>query len=110
MIGHPNLQIVHADFRHVDRIVQAMNGMDEVIHLGAIVGDPACSLDQELTVEVNLMAVRMIAEVAKGSGIRRFCFASTCSVYGASDELLEERSDLHPFHSMREANLRLKRF
>lgn len=96
VIGHPNLQIIHADFRHVDRIVQAMSGMDEVIHLGAIVGDPACSLDQELTVEVNLMAVRMIAEVAKGSGIRRFCFASTCSVYGASDEILEERSHLNP--------------
>jgi nucleoside-diphosphate-sugar epimerase len=96
VIGHPNLQIIHADFRHVDRIVQAVNGMDEVIHLGAIVGDPACSLDQELTVEVNLMAVRMIAEVAKGSGIRRLCFASTCSVYGASDETLDERSHLHP--------------
>ncbi len=96
VIGHPNLQIIHADFRHVDRIVQAMNGMDEVIHLGAIVGDPACSVDQELTVEVNLMAVRMIAEVAKGSGIKRFCFASTCSVYGASDEILDERSHLHP--------------
>jgi nucleoside-diphosphate-sugar epimerase len=96
VIGHPNLQIIQADFRHVDKIVQAMSGMDEVIHLGAIVGDPACSLDQELTVEVNLMAVRMIAEVAKGSGIRRFCFASTCSVYGASDEILDERSHLHP--------------
>jgi nucleoside-diphosphate-sugar epimerase len=96
VIGHPNLQIIHADFRHVDKIVHAMNGMDEVIHLGAIVGDPACSLDQELTVEVNLMAVRMIAEVAKGSGIRRFSFASTCSVYGANDEILDERSHLHP--------------
>ena len=96
VIGHPNLQIVQADFRHVDKIVQAMNGMEEVIHLGAIVGDPACSLDQDLTIEVNLMAVRMIAEVAKGSGIRRFCFASTCSVYGANDEILDERSHLHP--------------
>jgi len=96
VLGHPNLQIVHADFRHVDKIVQAMNGMDEVIHLGAIVGDPACSIDQELTVEVNLMAVRMIAEVAKCCRIRRFCFASTCSVYGASDEMLDERSDLNP--------------
>jgi nucleoside-diphosphate-sugar epimerase len=96
VIGHHNLEIVHADFRHVDKIVQAMNGMDEVIHLGAIVGDPACSVDRELTVEVNLMAVRMIAEVAKGSGIRRFCFASTCSVYGASDEILDEWSHLNP--------------
>jgi nucleoside-diphosphate-sugar epimerase len=96
VIGHPNLEIIQADFRHVDRIVQAMRGMEEVIHLGAIVGDPACSLDEELTVEVNLMATRMIAEVAKGSGIRRFCFASTCSVYGASDHILEERSELNP--------------
>jgi nucleoside-diphosphate-sugar epimerase len=94
--GHPNLEVIHADFRHVDKIVHAVRGMDEVIHLGAIVGDPACSLDEELTVEVNLMATRMIAEVAKGSGIRRFCFASTCSVYGANDHVLDERSELNP--------------
>jgi nucleoside-diphosphate-sugar epimerase len=96
VIGHPNLEIIQGDFRHMDRIVHAMRGMDDVVHLGAIVGDPACSLDQELTVEVNLMATRMIAEAAKGSGIRRFCFASTCSVYGASDHILEERSELNP--------------
>ena len=94
--GHPNLEIIHADFRHVDQIVQAMRGVDDVIHLGAIVGDPACALDQELTVEVNLMATRMIAEVAKGSGISRFCFASTWSVYGANDQMLDERSELNP--------------
>ena len=96
VVGHPNLEIIQADFRHVDQIVQAMRGVDDVIHLGAIVGDPACSLDQELTVEVNLMATRMIAEVAKGSGIRRFCFASTCSVYGANDHILDEWSELNP--------------
>jgi nucleoside-diphosphate-sugar epimerase len=42
------------------------------------------------------MATRMIAEVAKGSGIRRFCFASTCSVYGANDHMLDEWSELNP--------------
>ena len=96
VVGHRNLEIIRADFRHVDKIVQAMKGVDDVIHLGAIVGDPACALDEELTVEVNLMATRMIAEVAKGSGIRRFCFASTCSVYGANDHMLDERSELNP--------------
>ena len=45
-----------------------MQDVDAVIHLGAIVGDPACALDEELTIEVNLMATRMIAEVAKGAG------------------------------------------
>ena len=49
-----------------------MRDVDAVIHLGAIVGDPACALDEELTIEVNLMATRMIAEVAKGSGVQSF--------------------------------------
>lgn len=96
VLGHPKLEIVQADFRHIDQIVHAMKEVDDVIHLGAIVGDPACSLDQDLTLEVNLIATRMIGEVAKGSGIRRFCFASTCSVYGANDDLLDERSELNP--------------
>src|SRR5262245_5021809 len=87
---------MQADFRQVDKVVEAMRGTDAVIHLGAIVGDPACALDEELTIEVNLMATRMIAEVAKGSGVNRFVFASTCSVYGASDQILDERSALHP--------------
>ncbi|MEW6278862.1 MAG: NAD-dependent epimerase/dehydratase [Candidatus Eremiobacterota bacterium] len=96
VLQHPNLQAIQADFRQVDRVVEAMQGIDAVIHLGGIVGDPACALDEELTLEVNLMATRMIAEVAKGSGVSRFLFASTCSVYGACDELLSERSTLNP--------------
>ena len=96
ILDHPRLEILQADFRHIDKVVDAMRGMDACIHLGAIVGDPACALDEELTIEVNLMATRMIAEVAKGSGVSRFIFASTCSVYGASDELLDERSALNP--------------
>jgi nucleoside-diphosphate-sugar epimerase len=95
-LDHPRLEVVPADFRHVDDVVDAMRDMDAVIHLGAIVGDPACALDEHLTIEVNLMATRMIAEVAKGSGIRRFIFASTCSVYGASDQILAENSPLNP--------------
>jgi nucleoside-diphosphate-sugar epimerase len=96
MIGHPHLEIVQADFRQVDKVVEAMRGIDAIIHLGAIVGDPACAFDEELTIEVNLMATRMIAEVAKGSGVDRFIFASTCSVYGASDQILDEHSTLNP--------------
>lgn len=95
-VNHPRLDIVRADFRQVDKVVQCMQGMDAVIHLGAIVGDPACNIDEELTIEVNLVATRTIAEIAKGFGIGRFIFASTCSVYGASDELLDERSALNP--------------
>jgi nucleoside-diphosphate-sugar epimerase len=96
VLSHPGLELMRADFRQIDKVVQAMHNMDAVIHLGAIVGDPACAIDEDLTLEVNLMATRMIAEVAKGSGVGRFIFASTCSVYGASDQVLDEHSTLNP--------------
>jgi nucleoside-diphosphate-sugar epimerase len=95
-LDHPNLEIMQVDFRQIDKIVEATRGVDAVIHLGGIVGDPACALDEDLTIDINLMATRMIAEVAKGSGVGHFIFASTCSVYGAADHMLDERSALNP--------------
>lgn len=94
--SHPNLDLVQADFRLIDKVVSAMQGMDAVIHLGGIVGDPACDLDGDLTLEINLTATRLIAEVAKGVGVKRFIFASTSSVYGSSTEMIDERSELRP--------------
>jgi nucleoside-diphosphate-sugar epimerase len=96
VLNHPRLELVQADFRQVDKVTEAIRDVDAVIHLGAIVGDPACAFDEALTIDVNLMATRMIAEVAKSTGVNRLIFASTCSVYGASDETLDERSALHP--------------
>jgi len=96
VLSHPALETVQADFRQVDPLVKAMRGVDSVIHLGGIVGDPACAIDEELTIDVNLAATRLIAEVAKGSGVKRLIFASTCSVYGASDQILDENSEVGP--------------
>jgi nucleoside-diphosphate-sugar epimerase len=90
------LELLRADFRQIDAVVSAMQNVDAVIHLGAIVGDPACALDEGLTVEINLMATRMIAEVAKGCQVRHFIFASTCSVYGANEHMLDEYSEMKP--------------
>src|SRR5580700_7897808 len=95
-LNHPNLEIHRGDFRNVDTVVAAMKDIDSVIHLGGLVGDPACAVDEELTIQINLIATRMIAQVAKGNGISRFIFASSCSVYGASDQILNERSALNP--------------
>jgi nucleoside-diphosphate-sugar epimerase len=93
---NPNFELIRGDFRRIDTVVKAAKGRDAVIHLGAIVGDSACSVCEDLTVEINLRATRSIAEIGKGFGVKRFIFASTCSVYGASDELLDERSCLNP--------------
>jgi|HubBroStandDraft_6_1064221.scaffolds.fasta_scaffold11803_3 nucleoside-diphosphate-sugar epimerase len=96
VMQHPNLEVHRGDFRNVDTVVAAMRDMKSVIHLGGLVGDPACALDEELTTQINLIATRMIAQVAKGNRISRFVFASSCSVYGASEQILNERSALNP--------------
>ena len=95
-LGHDRLEIIEGDFRQIDKVVESMAGVGSVIHLGGIVGDPACAHDEELTLEINLIATRLIAEVAKAQKVRRFVFASTCSVYGANDAFLDERSILNP--------------
>lgn len=93
---HPNFEFVRGDFRHIETVVRSLVGMEAVIHLGAIVGDPACAIDEDFSTEINLIATRVLAEACKGYGIQRFVFASTCSVYGASDLTLDERSALNP--------------
>ena len=104
--GHPRFEFERGDFRNIETVVKCMQDMDAVVHLGAIVGDPASDLDQDFTIEVNLAATRMIAEVAKGYGVQRFVFASTCAVYGASDEVLNERSALKPVSLYSKTKLR----
>ena len=92
----PNFELIADDFRNVEAVTRAVQNVDTIVHLGAIVGDPACAIDEALSKEVNLQATKMVAEVGKGYGVRRFIFASSCSVYGASDELLSEQSTLSP--------------
>ena len=94
--GDPNFGLIRGDFRNIHTVVSACKDVDAIVHLGAIVGDSACSIDEDLTIEINLRATRTIAEIGKGFGVKRFVFASTCSVYGASDEILDERSALNP--------------
>lgn len=96
LYNRQDFELVQGDFRNVEAVVRAVQGMGSIVHLGAVVGDPACALDEEFTFEVNLAATRVIAEVGKGYGIRRFLFASSCSVYGASNEIMDERSEVAP--------------
>ncbi|MCA1668661.1 MAG: NAD(P)-dependent oxidoreductase [Thermomicrobia bacterium] len=96
ILGHPHLELVVADFRDHAVVARAMQGASVVIHLGAIVGDPACAIDEDFTIGTNFEATRIIAAAAKRAGIRRMIFGSTCSVYGASEEMLDETSALNP--------------
>lgn len=94
--GHPDLTIVREDFRNVEALTRSMNGVGSVIHLGGLVGDPACAVDTDLTVDMNLTATKLVGEIAKARGVRRFIFASSCSVYGACDDVVDETAGFNP--------------
>ena len=96
VIDHHRLEILKGDFRNVEDAARALRGMDAVCHLAAIVGDPACALDRETTIAVNYAAAKMMAQLAKANGISKFVFASTCSVYGDSEDIMTETSPLNP--------------
>lgn len=92
-----NLRVLIRDLRDPRVHEEALEGVDTVIHLAAIVGDAACALDEEAAVQTNWTATITFARRAKARGVRRFVFASTCSVYGEGrDEMLNEGSPAKP--------------
>ncbi len=96
VMNHPRLDFIRGDCRNIQDVVSAMRGAGAVIHLAAIVGDPACDQDHKTAQEINYAATRMTIEIAKGEGVERFIFASSCSVYGASEEVMDENSQVQP--------------
>jgi exopolysaccharide biosynthesis polyprenyl glycosylphosphotransferase len=96
LIGNPRFELRHGDSRDPAALVGSLRDVQAVVHLGEIVGDPACALDEAATLQINVSGTRLVAEVSKGFGVHRFLYASSCSVYGASDEVLTERSSLNP--------------
>jgi nucleoside-diphosphate-sugar epimerase len=93
---NPNFELMIGDVRDIQAVVGAIKQCDAVIDLAAIVGDPACAVNKHLSLEVNRAASRMLIEICKGYGVSRLVFASTCSVYGASDHLVDELTDPAP--------------
>lgn len=93
---HLNFELIQGDVRDIQAVVQSTKGCDAIVHLAAIVGDPACAENPELAAEINRAATRMLIDVGRGHGIQRFLLASTCSVYGASDFLMDEYGQVGP--------------
>ena len=96
-----NVPFIFGDIRDTDTLVKIQSKYDTILWLAAIVGDGACSQDPALTYEVNFHSVKRFLDKAN----RRLIFPSTCSVYGAQDGLLTERSTPKPLSVYAETKL-----
>jgi nucleoside-diphosphate-sugar epimerase len=95
-MDRPNFELIEGDATDIMKLTMALNGASAVVHLGGLVGDPACALDEQFTRHANVIATRMVKEVARSFGIPRFVFASSCSVYGINDKEVNEKSEPNP--------------
>jgi len=105
--GEPNFEFMNGDIRNIQDIASSMKDVDSVIHLAAIVGDPASNLNPEDTVDINYLATKNIIWACIKYNIKRYIFASTCSVYGGSeDTLLDETAETAPLSLYAEVKLK----
>lgn len=84
------------DVRDVSR--HELEGFDAVMHLAGLSNDPVGDLVPECTYEINHHATIRLARLAREAGVRRFLYASSCSMYGAAAglETLDETAPLQP--------------
>ena len=80
------------DVRDENKLKGLLSKFDTVVWIAALVGDGACNIDPKLTNEINFKSVEFLSQNFNG----RIVFFSTCSVYGAQNQLLNENSSVNP--------------
>ncbi len=100
-----DVQTLERDVRDVGPA--ELEGFDAIVHLAALSNDPVGDLDSRLTADINHEATVTLAAAAREAGVRRFVFASSCSMYGASgsDDTLDEDAPLRPLTAYAESKV-----
>lgn len=94
------IELVIGDIRTMERSV--LEGVDSVIHLAGLSNDPMAEYNPKANEEINTLATKSLADLCAASGVRRFLFASSCSIYdrgisdGVHDQLLTEEAEVEP--------------
>jgi nucleoside-diphosphate-sugar epimerase len=94
-----NFCFIKDDIINIENHVNLLKNIEAIVHLAAIVGDPACKLQPDIAEKTNLISSKKIFDISnKLTNIKRFIFASTCSNYGKMNgyDIVNEESLLSP--------------
>jgi len=93
----PNFELIRGDIRNLEDFPELFKDIYAVIHLAALSNDPSCDIDPQDTVDINYVSSVKLAGLCKKNKIERFIFSSSCSVYGAGEDIiLDEQSEKAP--------------
>lgn len=101
-----DVKFINLDIRNTDSLNKIIHEYDTVILLAALVGDPACAVDKNLTYDINVAPVKWIADNYKG----KIVFMSTCSVYGKNNDLIDEEATPNPLSIYAETKLESEQY
>lgn len=73
------IEVRQMDVRHLTP--SDLAGFDAVVHLAGLSNDPTAEFNPEANRLINFEATVRLGRLARDSGVKRFVFASSCSVY-----------------------------
>jgi nucleoside-diphosphate-sugar epimerase len=98
---------LNKDLRHIESADIA--GHDAIVHLAELSNDPLGQNNPGITQEINFAGSLRLARLAKETGVRRFVYASSCSVYGLGvTEWVDESSPTNPQTAYAECKVKVE--
>ncbi len=92
-----DIEIVAGDVRDGDRVMQAVDGVEVVFHLAALIGIPYSYEAPESYVQTNVVGSYNVLNAAKRAGAERMIQTSTSEVYGTARRVpIDESHPLQP--------------
>ena len=85
LLENKNLKIITGDIRDIKLFTSCLENVDAVIHMACISNDPSFELDPALSKSINYNCFEDLVKASKKSGVKRFIYCSSSSVYGVSD-------------------------
>lgn len=107
--SHKQLKQIFKDIRSLDLV--DFDGIDAVIALAAVSNDPIGKMFASATRDINVTATQKAAKLAGMSGVKRFVFASSCSVYGfGGDVEVNETGSINPLTEYALSKAKVEKF
>ena len=103
IISNPRFELIKDDIRWFDPTI--LKDVDATIDLASLANDPAGELDPSKTYAINYRGRARVADLSKEYGVKRYILASTCSVYGFHEDLLDEASRTNPLTTYAKSNV-----